>query len=634
MNQQKGVMRNLDRYIAYIGYVLLAIAMITLVTKGFHPIYTVAAIMGVLAITVYLALRNKLAIPDSVAITGYANLGLLITAVFILSAVAIYCFRVNQHEKPIAYYVLLAVAVGSLFYIAMSSKNKRQLHIVVVASCVIGLTHTWTETLMFPGLIGIDPWLHMRVVTQEIANSRITLDGIGVYPSLWHFYLKWAMDWTGLEYRMAALVFVGSIQMIGNIVLAFLVGKELFYNKVGAVAALALSFANWNITFGEWIIPSGIGATYAMLTVYLILVSRRCHNSSRWLIPAVGGLAILGALTHTLAIAWVVGSVICFLIFPALLDPNKNAKQKIQTLAKNNIVTMVVVIAVILWLSLTPSGIATVATLINSSPYAAFGTTSTASDIPNPELVRNSLDHSLLGETIINSIGMLAYIGVALIGILMLSRRSQLHITYAILCVAVLAIGFVPTLLGLPFLDDRWRYLAMVLMSVPMALAVVKLASSHKCAIVIVTVLVVVLAFFNTIGWWSNLTQRALSPNQIVRYALTNKEMDGLAIAEKYNPKVLGIDPYYLAFVQSKANWSESTERRSIYLDRNLLSGEFGNCLADVILLRDAVWKEPFAFGSGAIYMLEYDPVERAGKQGYREVWYNGEIHCLVKTAK
>lgn len=141
---------------------------------------------------------------------------------------------------------------------------------------------------------------------------------------------------------------------------------------------------------------------------------------------------------------------------------------------------------------------------------------------------------------------------------------------------------------------------------------------------------------FNIIGLPSNITNRALSPNLIVRYGLTEGEieaMEHITIDQVFeNGGTLGSDSYYVAYIQSDVDWywPQRTKVRSI--DNYILANNFKDCPYDIVLLRHALYKEPFAYGNGSIYKLKCNPIETAKQQGYTEIWENGEISCLTRN--
>lgn len=614
-------MKNLDRYAAVAGYALLLVSAIVLKIKDFHPIYMVAVVIGLLAITVYLLCRDR---KEADLSNGYGWFGIAVALSYLVIALVIFLMRPDQYEKPLPYYIFIAVAVGILFYLSVYESKRVRIYAILALACVIGLMHIWTETLMFSGLIGIDPWTHMRIATQELDKVK-DWTYLGGYYTAFHYHLRWIMEVTGLDYRMAALIFLGSVQMVGNIVFSFLLGKELFNIKVGVVAALMLSCANWNITFGEWIIPNSIGATFALATAYLMIKQYKHH----WTIFIIGAILVASYFTHMIIMVWVTGVIICFTVFPVLFAPDKSIKQVLIMLAKLSIVPLVLIGLIWAWLTFTTNGNSLYDTAGASSFNPAFGMTYAIGKAPVYEgqavavVVQDSL--KIFNEMLINSIGFLLFIGIALIGVLMMLRCNRFNVTYSILCVTVLAIGFFPPLFGFSLIEMRWWYFAQCLMAVPLGAALVNLTG--KKTALIMSILVAGIVFFNIIGLMSNNTQRALSPNQIVRYGLTDREMAGLIVAESYNPKKIGSDTYYISYVVSDLKLLSKVE----WIEDHIFKGDFRDCEADVLLIRDSLYREPFGYGGGTIYRLNFNPADIAAKQGYRLVYSNGDIQCLVR---
>jgi hypothetical protein len=404
-----------------------------------------------------------------------------------------------------------------------------------------------------------------------------------------------------------------------------LLGKELFNVKVGVVAALMLSCANWNITFGEWIIPNSIGATFALATAYLMIKQYKHH----WTIFIIGAILVASYFTHMIIMVWVTGTIICFTVFPILFAPDKSIKQVLIMLAKLSAVPLVLIGLIWAWLTFTTNGNSLYETAGASNFNPAFGMTYAIGKAPVYEgqavavVVQDSL--RIFNEMLINSIGFLLFIGIALIGVLMMLRRNRFNITYSILCVTVLAIGFFPPLFGFSLIEMRWWYFAQCLMAVPLGATLVNLTG--KKTALIMSVLVAGIVFFNIIGLMSNNTQRALSPNQIVRYGLTDKEMAGLIVATSYNPNKIGSDTYYLSYVVSDIKLMSRAE----WIEDHIFKGDFRDCEADVLLIRDSLYREPFGYGGGTIYRLNFNPADIASKQGYQLVYSNGDIQCLVR---
>jgi len=162
---------------------------------------------------------------------------------------------------------------------------------------------------------------------------------------------------------------------------------------------------------------------------------------------------------------------------------------------------------------------------------------------------------------------------------------------------------------------------------VPLGIALVSLAST-RCRRAVLSVLVVAMVFLSTIGWMSNMTNLTLSPNLIARYAFTEGETESLVVALQYSPQTIGTDPMFSPFVRAN---TDSTVVKTVSLTDEILSGDFQDRRVDILLLRDALHEEPFGFGGGTIYKLDYDLVALAVQQGYYTVWENGEVTCLLR---
>jgi hypothetical protein len=122
-------------------------------------------------------------------------------------------------------------------------------------------------------------------------------------------------------------------------------------------------------------------------------------------------------------------------------------------------------------------------TIPTTTPNATPSTeVKTGEPIVNPPIVENTiivrdvLNEGNLGELVIDSLGMMLYIGIGIIGVLMMLKLSNLNKTWAILCIGVLVISFIPPLLGIVVLKERWWYLAEVFLSIPLAVALLGVA--------------------------------------------------------------------------------------------------------------------------------------------------------------
>jgi hypothetical protein len=273
----KKLIGKLDIICASIGLILLLALIPVLMAKGFHHIYLVAVGIGIICVIVYLTLHNKLQPSD--------------------------WFNIKS-DWQVAFFLTLI--------------------------CLFGLYNIWYVNIQFPNsIIGLDPWTHSRVTTQEIdvALSSAPNDfGIvhlsplllGGYFSLMHIYLNSMIDLFGLSYKWTSLIFWGSLQTVGNIIFVYLVGKELLNKSVGLLAAFLVSCASCVVFFGQWDIPNGIGATLSLAIAYLFIVSYK--SDKQWIAWLSLILLPVAFFTHILVAIWVGGTIICLSVGTLILD--------------------------------------------------------------------------------------------------------------------------------------------------------------------------------------------------------------------------------------------------------------------------------------------------------------------------
>ncbi len=649
-----------DIICAVASLVIMLVSLAALEVKGFHPLYSISVVFGMVCVAGYLLFRNKTTnnldpdmdtSPQEEPKYLYFRRLLGISIVILVVAILEFFSRSNSYVKPLPYYTLMALSSGVLFLAATKIRNNFQFGAVLIVACTIGLTHIWTENAMFPNsLIGIDPWHHSHVVTDELATGNtevpIGITTVGTAYSLMHLYLRFIMDIFPIGYKMASLIFAGSVLVVGNITLSGLIGKELFNRKVGAVAAVVLATANWGIFFGEWVIPNSIGATLSLLAAYLLLMKRRPVWMKDWVLVLLI-LAILGAayFTHFIAAVWVVATVACLLSIKLVLAIRNIIKKEATVSKVKSLATIVLLAALVIsipvWLSCTTAGNSIERSTDGYSFNPSFGPTTTVGVVPvtaadnGSTVIQNATKESRsshLGELTVDSAGMILYFGIALVGTLIVfkNRKRADRWLWVLLGVGILSVGFFPPLFGKSLLEYRWWYFAEVLLSVPLAIALLTMVKG-KISMIVTVLVVSSIAFLSTIGLPSNLTNRELSPSLIVRYAFTDTELEGLdqiRLIDGEDTPYIGADPLYRNLIMSNTYYTGIVDS----LEKSLVSGDFTEVRADTIVLRNALCEEPFGFGSGTIYQLDSGIIDAARSQGYTEVWDNGEVYLLTRS--
>lgn len=486
---------------------------------------------------------------------------------------------------------------GKHFTIGEEAVSHKWIVIAVVFACAVGLFNIVWQNAKFPtSLIGIDTWTHMAR-TLDTPNWAY----LGTSYSLMHAWLRGVIEVTGMSYKWASVLFWGGLQTLGIILLVTLIGWRLFSAKVGAAAALVVSCAGWVVQWGQWPIPNAMGAVYVLAAAYLWI---RAYQTEKmrygWWSLALIPVALT---THLFALAWVAGTI-AVMSLPVVWQKGRRYMLAVGGIA------LVVFVG---WYSAT---LYLLSGLSNLDP--ASGLTYALGQAP--AYGQNYLSN--FAELTWNSLGFFMFMGIGLIGILLMLRQGSVNRAWVALAIGTLAIGFVPSLFGFSVIEHRWWYLAQVLMAVPVGVAVMAIPGAQW--------VVAVTAFCSLVGLPSNISIDTFSHNQIVRYALTQDEIDAYAVAESYEPEIIGSDPLYTAMIRGVNHYRDYYGMVRM-IDTEILTGDYSNCKADAIILRNSLTSEPWGYGSGAIYRISDNLTATASRFGYREVWENESATVMVK---
>ena len=621
---------SLDKAVSITGAIALLISIFLILHNGFHSAYLAAAIIGLVCICAYFIVAHKWTKLPEYPKKSSTWIPIAIAFAFCIASWIVFLLRPESSVKPILYYVLVSIATGAAIYGALHNENRKLIYLTIGLACIIGLSHIYTEHLLFPSsLIGVDPWTH-----QSKTMEPVLLGSLGGRLSLMHPYLKHIMELFSINYKWASVTFVGAVNVTAVVLLSFLIGKKLYSPKVGCIASLMVANANWMVFFGEWVIPNTIGASLGLLTVYLVT---KIHKD-RWLLPTMSLIITLAYLTHILIAVWIVMTLFCLRVIPALLSTHR-IQNKPSYLIRSSAPLLLVIAIPMLLLCTTVMGDSLKRTMLRVTSEPSFGATIVTVQptivLQTPtqaEAVVESPIISVLGtnmawEVIVASLGMLLYVGIAIIGCLAMLRKEATlsHKSFAILSLVVLATGFIPRLFGIYLLDQRWWYFAMALLAVPLGLSLVQLASTSYIRQGVIIALATAIVFLSTNGLASNMTNRTLFPDITVRYAFTNTEIASLGKIIEHDEAVVGTDPLFALPARRIIN------SKVLSLESELLSGNFSNSTADILLLRSALNEEPIGLGDGTIYRLSYDIVATAEEQGFQKVWSNKEVTCLIR---
>lgn len=399
----------------------------------------------------------------------------------------------NGYSK--VYYIAIGIAMVAIatyifYFRGINVADDRQVKdrnawLLLGLICAAGLMQVWFINIdYFGSLIGLDPWTHKRITTQELeialglvpnteGINALTFNTIGGYFSLMHLYLRGWIELTGLDYKWAALIFSSSVNIVGTIVITYLVGKELAGKSTGLIAAYCVSWAGWVVMYSEWNIPNSCGGLFCLLVAYFII---KAYKTDRLWIAWLSLIPlIISFFVHILVAVWVIGTILCCGIL---------SFSKYKTGLPLSALGLF-----LLWYrySSVTNAAEEVATTMQVTPaFSQPVPSEPITAVVNPIVITpveavpaktityiDYLNADNIGELAVDSIGMFLYIGVAIIGLLMMLRGNGINKIWGILCAGTLAIGFIAPILGISILKDRWWYLIEVFMAIPLAVTMV-----------------------------------------------------------------------------------------------------------------------------------------------------------------
>ena len=630
---------DLDTILALAGAILSLALIAYLQIHTGQLIYVITGILSFLACVTYLVLKWRQKLSDASSIADLQAkplvLSLLDIAFFALFAYNLWslAFRPEVYVRPIGYFVSIALMSATLAAkILLLPSNTWRTPFALFQIVLIALSLGWSVLLLYPSIIGADPWYH-QLITLNMLDKGYIVESYQHLPIM-QLAVGATSLITALSYKTATMFSISFLQVVCDVLFIFLIGRLLFNAKIGLLAALLMGVANWHIFFGYWTIPNTLGATFVIIILYLLL--KFLKEKATTLIPVFGLLMIALLLTHSIASLWL--SILLFTFWLGFVVYNRLFKQRLATLAPL-VVALVFAIAMFGWWTFGTGHMSYLATLIGHGFEASSTNLTLPVSMAPPSVTPGvtpaaweTLSGAPSAEFLFNSSGMFLFFAISFIGCFyMLSRRVSNRYAFflAIAGVLILSMGYFPMLMGRSVIEHRWWYMAQILLSIPLAVAFYLLSGLSKKRYLkagLMAISVFVLAFLMIMGLPSNMDNRTFSQNQVVRYALTSSELQALDTVSTICDGTLGVDYHYRAATRAFGLIDKSESILPC-----LLAKDFNPCACDIILIRDDVVTHPIGTGKGTIYRLNYDPQQTLTEQRFSKVYDCNSVSGFIR---
>lgn len=611
------LLRDLDKTLAVAGVIFSIILIVYLGREIGRVIYMLTGVLALISCLLWLAIRKshtfEFHLPESRTLTKICVICFF--GLYTLSVLSVY-LRPELYVRPLSYFILTALMAGVIACEIFTS-GRRHAPLILIQVLLLGVNIAWSQLLIFPSLLGIDPWYHSALTNRIVSEGFIPEGESYSKLPLFHLTIAATSILADLPYKFATMASVSLGQIICNGVFVFLIADRLFKNhRVGLLAALMVVIANHHIVMSYWSAPNSFAAVFIPIALYLLFFRSRDYSRSLSLILCIVVLATI-ILTHTVTAMCM--AILLFVAWGALF-----VYRAYHSRAGNYASLMLpfcFAIAMFAWWTYASGSIGTLAHLIDWGFSIDFF-------VKTPEEFRSYAAVVPLGEQVFNNLGMFLFFAFSFIGVFyMISRRgSSSSFTMAWVGVAPLAIGFFSLISGHSVIEHRWWYFAQILLAIPLAVAVYTVGTwkmkSPKTLYCFVFGFVVILSFLMIMSPTANIDNAMFSPNTKWRATPISSELQAVTILDEYDG-VIKSDRYY-------------ADPLSYYLGFNTKSfceeiadGDLLRMKGDLILIRDAILRGPFMFFSST-YKLDYNLDDMINAADFYRIYDNGPVRAYL----
>ncbi|WP_440946593.1 hypothetical protein ACSAZL_21575 [Methanosarcina sp. T3] len=588
-----------------------------------RTMYLFPGILSLIACMIWFGMRKK-AFYNQYARLSFST-GIILNSLyfifFSLSILSIY-FRPDLYERPLLYFILMSLIVGVMALRIFCNNISNSLFIF--QTILIGISISWSQLLIFPSVLGVDPWYH-QFLTLIILNTHFIPDGYNYSQlPLFHILITLTSLITGLDYKFATMFSVSLSQIICNVLFIFLLGKFLFNDRIGLLASLLLIVANYHIYMSYWSIPNSFGVIFVLFLLYLL---SKVKMYDPILISIISILLMVDIiLTHTivsiftaiiLTFYWF-GNSVCNILY----------SKKYSPITVNY--SILFTVSMFAWWSFASGHLGIF------SNFLKWGFSMDIFATAPMELISENIVTVPFSERLFNQASIFLFFALSFVGCFyMMSKRYGNHNTFnfAFIGLTPLFLGFFSLISGHTIVESRWWYFAQLLLSIPLALSLTLITSYVKQKYLssgLFFFLVVFMSFFLIMNPFANTDNHMFSPNSSITHALTASELQAAKTTSiiwegtiKTDEYYAGTQQYYASTQQYKYNFENFSYEIS-QKDPNKLQNK-------LVLIRKEVIGKLFKLFS-YIVRLDYDPRILLDEHGFSQIYDCGSVGGYLKV--
>lgn len=585
-------------------------------------LYLMSGVMIFLVTLIWRFIRKDASIESKETDIGHVFYKILNISFYMFFCTAIYILytKPNVYERPLSFFILISIMSGIIaLEIFFSKDSKSEINLLLLQIIIVGLIIVFSESALFPSVIGVDPFGHQWFTQEIIEGAHISNNFDYSHLPIFHLIAACCSLISGEDYKYSTMIFISTIIVICNILLIYLLGSFVLNSyKIGLLGSLLIATANLLIYMAFCTTPNSLGFVFVIYIIYLLI---KLKAKSPIIITLLILLFIITSiLTHTivsLALALILlGIFISFNFYNVIAESKDKPYFSIGLILFSTIFMLA-------WWTFASNVI-----IIHLGELIKWGF---AIDMKLVTPVEGYLREPPLLEQAINYLPELVFYAFSILGCLYMISPKGNRSTFSICVVGImlLSISFFAPLFGREILQDRWRFFSQVLLAVPAAVGIFlfTLALKNKLNVVLFNfIFISILTFFMVTSLYANIDNNFLYPNTEIRSALTESELTALKTVSETWDGFLGSDKYY----SNAMIWmGYKTEKQSDISDK-IIARDFANSDGLMILIRSEILEKPFEV-LRSVSRLDYDLNNLLDENNYDKIYDCKSVAGFIK---
>lgn len=621
------IKENLDRILA-IGAATAALIVILAII--FEPPatwyrYIQAPILLLIASVVYLLIRkhishSRISFPSELSAhpSTYLILNILFFGLFSYSILSVY-LSPELYIRPLGYFIATAGATAVLAVeILFLPREKVPTGLILLKIALITLSLRFMVQLIFPSLVGADPWYHWELTTDMLASGHIQEGHPYSKLPVLHLITGSTMLVAELNYKLSAMLSAGFLQ-VASLVFVFLLGRLVQSPKIGLLAALLLGIASTNVELGFWIRPVSLGVIIMPILIYTTFKSKEGSSITLASLALLSGGTLI--LSHTVAAMNM--ALFLFLFWSAFMIYKATYRERFAVPVSLTLCILFVIAMLSWWMYESGTFLTVVQLMERGLRYELWE--------HSPIVSQYVLEHAGL-EHMLNMLGFTLYLACSSVGLFyMLSRSLVNKYLFALSLSAWVLIGmlfFLPLVGRVGILPGRWYGGLEFITAIPLAIGLLLLCEPLKSNLrkaSVLAVLVLILCFLTITRPNANIDNPIYSPNTMFRFAFIESELKAIdTISDVYQGP---IESDYPAILLQNLGMTSGREK----LSTCLVSGDYTGIEGLVMIRKEIV---DGVLNIRGPYKLDHDPKEELAKLNFNRIYESGTVAAFMKEGE